>query len=130
MRFCGRMLHPMIGAFTGQPPVFFPTRIAVTSASESFFERPFATRTSIGGSFGDAAGSALFESFEESLRAGAFVVSGAGVAAESLDFFDSEEESADATESRRSSPWRAATSTGTSQRVESVRLVSARASGD
>src|SRR5947207_420402 len=44
MRFCG-MMAPAAGAgpFTGQPAVRLPTRMAETSASESFLGRPGGT---------------------------------------------------------------------------------------
>ena len=51
MRFCGRSEHSSgSGAFTGHPGSVPPNRTAETSARESFFERPVATRTSIRGS--------------------------------------------------------------------------------
>ena len=139
MRFCGRMLQRNTGACTGQPRVLLPTRTAATSASETFFDRPDATRTSIGGVFGNEALSVAVESFDVSRGVEARLdVSGA--AAESLDISRFAAEALDVSrfaaesavrESRLTSPCGSApTSTGTSQRVESVRLVSARASGD
>src|SRR5438874_12333879 len=102
MRFCGSRLHWSTGAFTGQPGVFLPSRTAATSDMESFFVRPGATRTSIGGSLGNALLSAVVESLVVSPRAAGFPVR-AEVDAESPEA-RRDVESAVFAESRRSSP--------------------------